>query len=91
MDRGTIHLIANLVIGFIAALLVGIAVWLRLDSSIWIKILLTLADLYIFAAITQYVAPLLTLKPVNKLCDYFNIRYISDWEEWAQKQRKKKE
>ncbi|RMG79085.1 MAG: hypothetical protein D6712_20225 [Chloroflexi bacterium] len=91
MDRGTVHLIANLVIGFIVALLVGAVVWSRLNSSIWIKILLTFVDLYLFAAITQYVAPFLTLKLVNKLCDYFNIQYKSNWEEWVQKQRKKKE
>lgn len=89
MDRGTAHLIANLVVGLIVALIVGIVIWLRLDIPTWGRILLSLADLYIFAAISQYAAPFLTRKPVNKLCDYFNIQYASNWKEWAHKQRDK--
>lgn len=91
MERGTIHLIANTIVGLIAALTVGAAIWLKLDVPTWVKILLTLADLYIFLATAQYVAPFLTSKPVNRLCDYFGIQYANNWDEWAQKQWEREE
>ncbi|MCP5094759.1 MAG: hypothetical protein GY943_04325 [Chloroflexi bacterium] len=91
MNRGNIALIANTSIGLIAALIVGIVIWFRLDIPTWAKILLTLVDLYIFAATAQYVAPFITIKLVNKFCDYFNIQYANDGREWLQKQREREE
>ncbi len=89
MNRGNVALIANVAVGLIAALIVGAAIWIRLDIPIWAKIFLTFIDLYIFAATSQYVAPFITSKLTEKLCDYFNIHYANDGRAWLEKQRER--